>query len=120
MEHPVSHVKRKMKLTPARPRAIVRDGYPTPSRRGVMTQPTLAPVMEHVYAQMHVLRLRSLHLPERLPLSLSEHAEIHAAVTARDPERAESVARSHVRRVLEDALGAAAARSERPGTTSRR
>jgi DNA-binding GntR family transcriptional regulator len=98
-----------------------------------MTQPTLAPVTyeslgdqvyrslrELIYAQMHVLRLRSLHLPERLPLSLSEHAEIHAAVTARDPERAESVARSHVRRVLEDALGAAAARSECPGTASRR
>jgi DNA-binding GntR family transcriptional regulator len=65
----------------------------------------LARLLENVYAQMHVLRLHSLHRTKRLDVGLSEHIEIHAAVVARDPDRAERAARVHARGVLGDALG---------------
>jgi DNA-binding GntR family transcriptional regulator len=64
----------------------------------------LARLLENVYAQMHVLRLHSLHRTKRLDVGLSEHIEIHAAVMARDPDRAERAARVHARQVLGDAL----------------
>jgi DNA-binding GntR family transcriptional regulator len=64
----------------------------------------LARLLENVYAQMHVLRLHSLHRTKRLDVGLSEHIDIHAAVIARDPDRAERAARVHARRVLGDAL----------------
>lgn len=62
----------------------------------------LARLLENVYAHMLVLRLQSLHEPDRLALSLAEHSEILAAIAARDPERAETVARRHARRVRDD------------------
>jgi DNA-binding GntR family transcriptional regulator len=60
--------------------------------------------LETIYAQIHVLRLRSLHLPNRLAASLDEHSRIVHAVLARLPDEAESIARQHAARVLEDAL----------------
>lgn len=60
--------------------------------------------LENVYAQIHVLRLRSLYLPERLAASLDEHGRLVRAVLAGQPDEAETVARQHAARVLEDAL----------------
>jgi DNA-binding GntR family transcriptional regulator len=76
----------------------------------------LARLLENIYAQMHVLRLHSLHRTKRLDEGLSEHIEIHGAVTARDPDRAERAARVHARRVLEDALGTVVDQTPRPAT----
>ena len=61
-------------------------------------------LLDNVYAQILVLRLRSLHLAERLGSSLAEHTAIFAAVAAGDAERAERLARAHADHVLEDAL----------------
>ena len=61
-------------------------------------------LLENVYAQILVLRLRSLHLAERLPSSLAEHSAIFAAVAAGDAERAESLSLAHAEHVLQDAL----------------
>ena len=60
--------------------------------------------LQNVYAQIHLLRLRSLHLPERLDTSLDEHRRIVRAVIASDADEAEAVSRRHAERVLEDAL----------------
>lgn len=60
--------------------------------------------LENVYAQIHVLRLRSLYLPERLAASLDEHGQLVRAVVGGSPDEAETVARRHAARVLEDAL----------------
>jgi DNA-binding GntR family transcriptional regulator len=62
--------------------------------------------LQNVYAQIHLLRLRSLHLLERLDMSLDEHRHIVRAVIAGDAGEAEVVSRQHAARVLEDALAA--------------
>jgi DNA-binding GntR family transcriptional regulator len=64
----------------------------------------LGRLLENVYAQILVLRLRSLYLPERLDSSLAEHTEIYAAVAGGDVERAERLSRAHAEHVLQDAL----------------
>jgi DNA-binding GntR family transcriptional regulator len=66
--------------------------------------PVLSRLLENVYAQILVLRLRSLHLPERVESSVAEHREIFGAVLARDAERGERLARAHAEHVLQDAL----------------
>jgi DNA-binding GntR family transcriptional regulator len=64
----------------------------------------LSRLLDNVYAQILVLRLRSLYLPERLQSSLSEHLAIFAAVTAGDAVEAERLSRAHAEHVLEDAV----------------
>ena len=64
----------------------------------------LSRLLENVYAQILVLRLRSLFLPERLESSVAEHRAIAAAVIAGDAERAERLSRAHADHVLDDAL----------------
>jgi DNA-binding GntR family transcriptional regulator len=63
----------------------------------------LSRLLENVYAQILVLRLRSLYLVDRLGSSLAEHREIHAAVAAGDAERAERLSRAHAEHLLRDA-----------------
>jgi DNA-binding GntR family transcriptional regulator len=71
---------------------------------GAARNQVLRRLLENVYAQILVLRLRSLHLAERLDSSLAEHSAIFAAVAAGDAERAEALSRAHADHVLEDAL----------------
>jgi len=66
--------------------------------------PVLSRLLENVYAQILVLRLRSLYLPERVESSVGEHREIFEAVLAGDAERGECLARAHADHVLQDAL----------------
>jgi DNA-binding GntR family transcriptional regulator len=61
-------------------------------------------LLDNVYAQILVLRLRSLHLPERLDSSVAEHSAIFAAVAAGDADRADALSRAHADHVLQDAL----------------
>ncbi|HEX5528404.1 MAG TPA: FCD domain-containing protein, partial [Methylomirabilota bacterium] len=64
----------------------------------------LSRLLENVYAQILVLRLRSLYLPERVESSVAEHRALFEAVMARDAERGERLARAHADHVLQDAL----------------
>lgn len=64
----------------------------------------LTRLLENVYAQILVLRLRSLYLPERVESSVAEHRALFAAVMAGDGERGERLARAHADHVLQDAL----------------
>jgi DNA-binding GntR family transcriptional regulator len=64
----------------------------------------LQKLLENVYAQLLVLRLRSLYLPERLASSVAEHRAIFTAVAAGDGGRAEHLSRAHSEPVLADAL----------------
>ena len=80
--------------------------------------PVLSRLLENVYAQILVLRLRSLYLPERVESSVAEHREIFQAVLAGDAERAERLARAHAEHVLLDALEFTRLRPERAGQTS--
>jgi DNA-binding GntR family transcriptional regulator len=64
----------------------------------------LGRLLENVYAQILVLRLRSLYLVERLASSLAEHGAICAAIAAGDADRAEALSRAHADHVLDDAL----------------
>ena len=66
--------------------------------------PVLSRLLENVYAQILVLRLRSLYLPERVESSVAEHREIFEAILAGDAERGERLARAHAEHVLQDAL----------------
>jgi DNA-binding GntR family transcriptional regulator len=71
---------------------------------GRARNPVLSRLLENVYAQILVLRLRSLYLPERVESSVAEHREIFEAVLAGDAERGERLARAHAEHVLQDAL----------------
>lgn len=64
----------------------------------------LSRLLENVYAQILVLRLRSLYLPERVESSVAEHRELFEAVRAGDAERGERLASAHADHVLQDAL----------------
>lgn len=64
----------------------------------------LSRLLENVYAQILVLRLRSLYLPERIESSVAEHRELFEAVAAGDADRGERLARAHADHVLQDAL----------------
>lgn len=64
----------------------------------------LGRLLDNVYAQILVLRLRSLHLSERLDSSLAEHSGIFAAIATGAAERAEALSRAHAHHVLQDAL----------------
>jgi DNA-binding GntR family transcriptional regulator len=64
----------------------------------------LSRLLENVYAQILVLRLRSLYLPERIESSLAEHRALFEAVVAGNAERGERLARAHADHVLQDAL----------------
>ena len=64
----------------------------------------LSRLLDNVYAQILVLRLRSLYLPERLESSVFEHRAIFAAVAAGDAVEAERLSRSHAEHVLQDAV----------------
>ena len=75
------------------------DGVLAASRNQVLHR-----LLQNVYAQILVLRLRSLYLPERLASSVAEHRAICAAVTAGDADRAERLSRAHSDHVLADAL----------------
>jgi DNA-binding GntR family transcriptional regulator len=77
--------------------------------------PVLSRLLENVYAQILVLRLRSLYLPERVESSVAEHREIFEAVLAGDAERGERLARAHAEHVLQDALEST---RRRPGHAS--
>jgi DNA-binding GntR family transcriptional regulator len=66
--------------------------------------PALTRLLENVYAQILVLRLRSLYLPERVESSVAEHRALFEAVMAGDGERGERLARAHADHVLQDAL----------------
>src|SRR4029450_912525 len=61
-------------------------------------------LLENVYAQILVLRLRSLYLPERVESSVAEHRALFEAVISGDGERGERLARAHADHVLQDAL----------------
>jgi DNA-binding GntR family transcriptional regulator len=64
----------------------------------------LSRLLENVYAQILVLRLRSLHLPERVESSMAEHRDLFDAVMAGHADRGERLARAHADHVLQDAL----------------
>ena len=64
----------------------------------------LTRLLENVYAQILVLRLRSLYLPERVESSVAEHRALFEAVVSGDGERGERLARAHADHVLQDAL----------------
>ena len=64
----------------------------------------LTRLLENVYAQILVLRLRSLYLPERVESSVAEHRALFEAVMSGDAEGGERLARSHAAHVLQDAL----------------
>lgn len=71
---------------------------------GAARNQVLSRLLENVYAQILVLRLRSLYLAERLGESVVEHRAIFDAIAAGDAERAERLSRAHAAHVLQDAL----------------
>ena len=71
---------------------------------GAARNQVLSRLLENVYAQILVLRLRSLYLPERVASSVAEHREIFDAVVGGDAERGERLAHAHADHVLQDAL----------------
>jgi DNA-binding GntR family transcriptional regulator len=71
---------------------------------GAARNQALSRLLENVYAQILVLRLRSLYLPERVESSVAEHRALFEAVLAGDGERGERLARAHADHVLQDAL----------------
>ena len=80
--------------------------------------PVLSRLLENVYAQILVLRLRSLYLPERVESSVAEHREIFEALLAGDAARGERLARAHAEHVLQDALDFTRRRPEGAGLGS--
>ena len=54
-------------------------------------------LLETVYYQLRIHRARARVEPGRAKAAMSEHAEIAAALRARDPDRAERAMRQHIR-----------------------
>src|ERR1700737_1842452 len=79
----------------------------------------LSRLLENVYAQILVLRLRSLYLPERIESSVAEHRELFEAVVAGDADRGERLARAHADHVLQDALEFTRRAQQDPGRRAR-
>jgi DNA-binding GntR family transcriptional regulator len=75
------------------------DGVLRAARNHALTR-----LLENVYAQILVLRLRSLYLPERVESSVAEHRALFEAVMSGDGDRGERLARAHADHVLQDAL----------------
>ncbi|HUM15570.1 MAG TPA: GntR family transcriptional regulator [Candidatus Nitrosotalea sp.] len=71
---------------------------------GASRNRVLSRLLENVYAQILVLRLRSLYLPERVASSVAEHRALLEAVLAGHGEEGERLARAHADHVLQDAL----------------
>ena len=71
---------------------------------GASRNRVLSRLLENVYAQILVLRLRSLYLPERVASSVAEHRALFEAVLAGHGEEGERLARAHADHVLQDAL----------------
>jgi DNA-binding GntR family transcriptional regulator len=61
-------------------------------------------LLDEVYYQLRIHRLRSSTRPGRARRALSEHREILAALVARDPDAAEATMRRHIRNARESAL----------------
>lgn len=65
---------------------------------------TLIRILRSLYGQILVLRLQTLNLKARMRPSILEHQRTFAALKSGDPDRAEAVARRHIRMVLRDAM----------------
>lgn len=65
---------------------------------------TLRRFLEGIYGQIRILRAQSVTLPEHMVKRTQEHRAICDAIKAKEPERAERVAREHVQSVLADAI----------------
>ncbi|GJD53159.1 putative D-xylose utilization operon transcriptional repressor [Methylobacterium crusticola] len=61
-------------------------------------------LLDEVYYQLRLQRLRSSTRPGRAQAALAEHREILAALRSRDPERAEGTMRRHIRSARLSAL----------------
>ena len=75
----------------------------------------LARLLGSVYAQIQAMRAHSSSkdFPTRMPHSVENHERILDAITARDPERAEREARTHIQRLGEE-IKSQAARGNSP------
>lgn len=62
----------------------------------------LSMMLDMLSDQFHRIRLLSSHIPGRLPRSMEEHAELFAALRARDATRAEACMRAHLFAVYEE------------------
>ena len=58
---------------------------------------SLKVLLDEVYYQLRIHRLRSSMRPGRAQQALSEHREILAALTSRNPDAAEGTMRRHIR-----------------------
>lgn len=72
-------------------------------------------LLDEVYYQLRIHRLRSSTRPGRAQQALSEHREILAALSARDPDAAEGAMRRHIRNARQSTL-TAMAEAEEGGT----
>lgn len=59
--------------------------------------PTLERLLHAIFAQMKAMRVQSRYFPTHLPQSCDDHEKLLKALRARDPDRAEQEARSHIR-----------------------
>jgi DNA-binding GntR family transcriptional regulator len=58
-------------------------------------------LMENLYYQLRLYRFQASTQPGRAEAAFSEHQAIFEALQARDPDRAESAMRAHIRRARE-------------------
>ena len=77
----------------------------------------LARLLGSVYAQIQAMRAHSSSkdFPTRMPHSVENHERILDAITARDPERAEREARTHIQRLGEEIKSQAARGNSQTG-----
>jgi len=68
-------------------------------------------LLDEVYYQLRIHRLRSSTRPGRAHAALSEHRDILAALQARNPDRAEEAMRRHIRNARFSAVAAVSAAS---------
>lgn len=68
----------------------------------IADNPTLERLLESILARIRVMRIQQTAIPTHLPHSCEDHARVLAALSLRDPELAESRARSHIRDLAEE------------------
>jgi DNA-binding GntR family transcriptional regulator len=70
-------------------------------------------LLDEVYYQLRIHRLRSSARPGRAQQALSEHREILEALYSRNPDVAEGTMRHHIRNARTSALAALTAQDEK-------
>jgi len=109
----LAHLRELLEEHAARPELVAGEAYIQRSRdddfhfaiaRGARSEVLESVLMQEVYYQLRIHRLRSSTQPGRATAAFTEHRKVVEALESRDPDFAESAMRAHLRNARISAL----------------